>query len=620
MSPAIAIHRKVCFLISLIIVGVGATKLSDMVSSFYDKNDVKHTDGSIQLTPEQLSALMNQLQQQQPPPTKQGDSSSSSNGYINHHSTEGKSNRRKVLYDLSVRAHYEKLFHEQQQSLLDATTPSFEYYNEGMQQSSLFDVREIAKNDGSIFSRGSHWTFRLYPRKSLSQLHLQPSTLPEDDDNVVVDTNNHHNMHHNNIETLKLPPTSILSNSIHFVIPTVHGLGTYLPPWTPQYESYITAAWGPNEQIISQGMAVEYYIDGDTCQGGSRKRQSKVIYDSKCCERRRQSMIEELFQNDGAVMIRFSSEPEPCRYILHACNVCPINDNEEKDEGEDDETLIDPLSSSTVDPSDFEHLLQTYLEGISSTDGALPPMSSSQIEANKQLLQSMFTHAYDSYFYNAFPASELLPLTCEPGKFDLVRVPALTLIDTLDTLILLGNYTEFARSVERLRYLDERMKQDYQSANQKGGKKKGEEGGLFSVDTNVSLFETTIRVLGGLLSAHQMANAFLSNRVAKSDVWGIHGDIINFTTSIAASVEEGRESFIDASDGNACMQDSSLHLSVNEREECVSNKNNPSIPPPTWEYDGFLLQLAHDIGKRLFPAFDTDTGVSLSCLYCVFFC
>ena len=133
-----------------------------------------------------------------------------------------------------------------------------------------------------------------------------------------------------------------------------------------------------------------------------------------------------------------------------------------------------------------------------------------------------------------------------------------------------------------------------------------------------SLFETTIRVLGGLLSAHQMANAFMSNRVAKSAVWGIHGDIINFTTSIATSVEEERESFIDASDDNACMQDSSLHLSVNEREECVSNKNNPSIPPPTWEYDGFLLQLAHDIGKRLLPAFDTDTGVSLSCLFVSF--
>lgn len=56
-------------------------------------------------------------------------------------------------------------------------------------------------------------------------------------------------------------------------------------------------------------------------------------------------------------------------------------------------------------------------------------------------------------------------------------------MDTLDTLVILGNHSEFRRAVSLV------------------------EQGLphFAMDVNVSVFETTIRVLGGLLSAHLMA-------------------------------------------------------------------------------------------------------------------
>jgi precorrin-2 methylase len=36
------------------------------------------------------------------------------------------------------------------------------------------------------------------------------------------------------------------------------------------------------------------------------------------------------------------------------------------------------------------------------------------------------------------------------GDFELVKVNALTLVDALDTLAIMGNKTEFARSVERV--------------------------------------------------------------------------------------------------------------------------------------------------------------------------
>ena len=78
---------------------------------------------------------------------------------------------------------------------------------------------------------------------------------------------------------------------------------------------------------------------------------------------------------------------------------------------------------------------------------------------------------------------ELRPLTCEGGQFELVKLPLVTLIDTLDTLVIMGEFAEFRAAVTLV------------STHLRA----------FDFDVNVSLFETTIRVLGGLLSAHLMA-------------------------------------------------------------------------------------------------------------------
>ena len=57
----------------------------------------------------------------------------------------------------------------------------------------------------------------------------------------------------------------------------------------------------------------------------------------------------------------------------------------------------------------------------------------------------MFSHAYDSYISNAFPADELMPLSCkgryrdsEPNRGDVDDALgnfSLTLVDTLDSLV-----------------------------------------------------------------------------------------------------------------------------------------------------------------------------------------
>ena len=621
-------------------------QLSDLLSSITgnnannNNNNVNVLDGSgetIELSQDQLAALLQQFQQ------SQGQGSQFLTQEDDHRKdrrSRGKSNRRKVLYDLSVRAHYDRLLHATEvQHLnissaiddtisLDDVTSSCEYYNDGM--TSPFDIREMAKNDESIFTQCSHWTFRLCPKKSISQIHLVPSAITDDGDTNVDD----------NVQIMQLPSKSILSDSIQFLIPTVHDLGTYLSPSSLNYEKHIRSAWGPDEAKAIHNDLVEYYLGGDVCQG-SRHRQSKVIYDPECCPRR-ESMMEEFFENDGQIMIQSTSEPDPCRYVLRACKICPVDEEDIAEDVpevmvEDDADDGDEINPK-IDPAEFSHMLQTFLqyspqgsEG-SSTSGAFPPMPPSQIESNKELLNQMFTHAYDSYFYNAFPASELKPLTCEPGIFDLVKIPALTLIDTLDTFIIMGNYTEFARSVERLRYLDVTMKGEFQ-LSRKGLKslREGEQGGLFSINKDVSLFETTIRVLGGLLSAHQLAVAFMANTVPKAGVWDSNGEILNSTSGTIQNHVHKGESEEEDNDSHSCSWESApcpdAGPGAAEKNGCGSdvdaaskrskNEKNTisSVTVPAWEYDGLLLELAHDIGKRLLFAFDTETGVSRKMLY-----
>ncbi|KAL1340196.1 hypothetical protein AAHE18_U100100 [Arachis hypogaea] len=95
----------------------------------------------------------------------------------------------------------------------------------------------------------------------------------------------------------------------------------------------------------------------------------------------------------------------------------------------------------------------------------------------------MFYHAFNGYMDNAFPLDELRPMSCA-GE-DTLGGYALTLIDSLDTLALLGDRDRFAASVE---WIGKNIR--------------------FDINKTVSLFETTIRVLGGLLSAHLIASDY----------------------------------------------------------------------------------------------------------------
>ncbi|KAK5981119.1 ER degradation-enhancing alpha-mannosidase protein 1 [Trichostrongylus colubriformis] len=108
--------------------------------------------------------------------------------------------------------------------------------------------------------------------------------------------------------------------------------------------------------------------------------------------------------------------------------------------------------------------------------------------------REMFYFGYENYMSHAFPADELDPIHCtgrghdhgNPGNIninDVLGDYSLTLIDSLDTLVVLGDHEEFKRAVALV----------INSVD-------------FEKNTTVQVFEATIRVIGSLLSAHLIAS------------------------------------------------------------------------------------------------------------------
>uniref|UniRef100_A0A182VPT6 alpha-1,2-Mannosidase n=1 Tax=Anopheles minimus TaxID=112268 RepID=A0A182VPT6_9DIPT len=147
--------------------------------------------------------------------------------------------------------------------------------------------------------------------------------------------------------------------------------------------------------------------------------------------------------------------------------------------------------------------------------------SANDMHRIRERVRQMFQHAYDGYLQYGAPYDELRPLSCD--AIDTWGSYSLTLIDALDTLAVMGNYTEFGRVVQLLRDRS------------------------FDADINVSVFETNIRIIGGLLSAHLLSH---------------QADLASM-----------------------------------------------GLVKPGWPCEGPLLEMAEDVAQRLLPAFDTATGM-----------
>jgi len=111
----------------------------------------------------------------------------------------------------------------------------------------------------------------------------------------------------------------------------------------------------------------------------------------------------------------------------------------------------------------------------------------------KNLAKEMFEFGYDNYMKFAFPLDELNPIYCKGRGPDYLNPDninvndalgdyLLTLVESLSTLAVIGNSTEFKRAAQLvIEHLN------------------------FDKSNTVQVFESTIRILGGLLSAHLIA-------------------------------------------------------------------------------------------------------------------
>jgi len=113
-------------------------------------------------------------------------------------------------------------------------------------------------------------------------------------------------------------------------------------------------------------------------------------------------------------------------------------------------------------------------------------------------VRRMFIHAYDAYMQDAFPYDDLRPLSrdgslnfAEVGNLNLEGLGsntysgvALSLLESLSTLAVLGNVSEFRKAVT---WLESQPR-------------------LFDQNVRVNVFEAIIRPLGALISAHMIAS------------------------------------------------------------------------------------------------------------------
>ncbi|KAL0081290.1 glycoside hydrolase [Phycomyces blakesleeanus] len=145
------------------------------------------------------------------------------------------------------------------------------------------------------------------------------------------------------------------------------------------------------------------------------------------------------------------------------------------------------------------------------------PMTERRRLELREMSSEMFNHGWHNYLEHAYPADELNPVQCngrgsdksDPTNIninDVLGDYSLTLVDTLDTLAIMGTQDQFEEAV---RLVLEQVS--------------------FDKDSKVQVFELNIRALGGLLSAH----VFASDPSFGHSIKGYNGGLLNLAEDLA---------------------------------------------------------------------------------------
>jgi mannosidase alpha-like ER degradation enhancer 2 len=257
------------------------------------------------------------------------------------------------------------------------------------------------------------------------------------------------------------------------------------------------------EAFARQSPFIQTFMNGTRCSSGHSNRTAAIFL--QCCAHRPAAA------GQAAPHIVGVHEDRPCEYRVDVCTALACGAQRKGKRSRK------PTRSPRFPP----HRRFLFPR---------PAMSAQTVRRARAKATEMFYWAWEHYTraggekgggVDALPAGELRPMSCSAGCVSATCIPLVTLVDALDTLALLRNASEFRRGVALV------------AAR-----------GNFDQDVSVSVFETTIRVLGGLLAADELA-----------------------------------------------------------ADETLALYAGAAAP-----YDGALLALARDLGDRLLAAFETRTG------------
>ncbi|WRT63472.1 uncharacterized protein IL334_000377 [Kwoniella shivajii] len=166
---------------------------------------------------------------------------------------------------------------------------------------------------------------------------------------------------------------------------------------------------------------------------------------------------------------------------------------------------------------------------------------------------SLFKHGYEGYMKYAYPADELRPMSCgplyrdsDPNNYGINDIHANVSMTLLDVLSSLPIVHPSAFP-KAVKLVAERIS--------------------FDQDVKVQVFEMTIRALGALLSTYQTLEELPDEPLQQAEKLGLDLD-------------------------NGWSWSSKKPIGIDVKQ-----------------YKGRMLELAHDLGKRLLPAFGTVTGI-----------
>lgn len=203
-------------------------------------------------------------------------------------------------------------------------------------------------------------------------------------------------------------------------------------------------------------------------------------YDSKNVEENKNANNNEPQNNDNP------PEPEPPKNPADDNNQNPVDNNNVNDQANDppNDQANDPGYPENQDSNNAEETYKDFEEGMKGDDGgkrkSLVPDFKGPTNDRQTAVVNAFKHAWGGYKKYAWGHDHLRPISKSAQNwFGL----GLTIVDSLDTMLIMGLQDEFNEARD---WIGTKLQ--------------------FGINKDVNLFETTIRVLGGLLSAYHLSN------------------------------------------------------------------------------------------------------------------